>query len=105
MVREWLDVRPVGFDVVLQCGACADACAGAGRGTLEELISSLSEEERQIVACVLRKLDKERCQEYQVVYAVLCELAGVAGKRSQCSNQFESTRKTKKTYIEAGKGT
>ena len=119
-VREELKARPLSFDVVLQCAAGvrslsgglpgvpgkagvagADAGAGAGRGTLVELISSLSEEEREIVGCVLRKLHNERSQRYQVVYAVLCELAGVTRKRSQCSKQCESTRK-KRTYIEAG---
>ena len=119
-VREELKRRPLSFDVVLQCAAGvrslsgglpgvpgkagvagADAGAGAGRGTLEELISSLSEEEREIVGCVLRKLHNERSQRYQVVYAVLCELAGVTRKRSQCSKQCESTRK-KRPYIEAG---
>ena len=103
-VREELKARPLSFDVVLQCAAGVRSLSGglpAVPGTLEELISSLSEEEREIVGCVLRKLHNERSQPYQVVYAVLCELAGVTRKRSQCSKQCESTRK-KRTYIEAG---
>ena len=70
-------------------------------GLMARRMNSLSEEEREIVGCVLRKLHNERSQPYQVVYAVLCELAGVTRKRSQCSKQCESTRK-KRTYIEAG---
>ena len=63
--------------------AGADAGAGAGRGTLGELISSLPNEEQETVLCVLRKLDEERRKEYQCVHAVLRELAGDARKRSQ----------------------
>ena len=93
--EQCLEQRSLWYaDVVLQCGACADACAGAGRGTLEELISSLSEEEREIVACVLGKLDKERGQRERVVLAALCELAGDGRKRRRWAEeetQCEST--------------
>ena len=101
-VRKELKVRPLSFDVVLRCAAGlrslagglpavpgkagvagADAGAGAGRGTLKELICSLPDEEQETVVCVLRKLHEERRKEYHCAHAVLRELAGGTRRRSQ----------------------